>query len=155
VIRHLKSPIQRNHIPLTRSMETEIPFSSYLLTHLKYTKLSQIRKLRKVQCLTITHAFVLKKVKDETSLPVSMLVNKSLKSRIVPKSIKVVKVVLIYKSKAQNQFCNFRPLIIVITSFIKSTGESCPYVTLFILGHTIYCTRVSMALETVTQQPKR
>ena len=105
--------------------------------------------------MTITHAFVLKKVKDETSLPVSMLVNKSLKSRIVPKSIKVVKVVLIYKSKAQNQFCNFRPLIIVITSFIKSTGESCPYVTLFILGHTIYCTRVSMALETVTQQPKR
>ena len=39
------------------------------------------------------NACFLKKVKDEISLPVSMLVNKSLESGIVPKSIRVVKLV--------------------------------------------------------------
>jgi len=57
---------------------------------------------------------LLKKWKDEISLPVSMVVNKSLEIGIVPKSIKVVKVVPIYKSKVKNHFCNYRPISLLL-----------------------------------------
>ena len=49
-------------------------------------------------------------VKDKISLPFNMLFNKSPESGIVLKSIKVAKVVPIYKSKVKNQFCNYRPI---------------------------------------------
>ena len=66
----------------------------------------------------------LKKVKDEISLPVSMLINKSLESGIVPKSIKVANVVPISKSKVKNQFCNYRLISLFLVFFFKSTRKS-------------------------------
>jgi len=65
-------------------------------------------KEKSSECDDISCIF-LKKVKDEISLPVSILVNKSLESGIVPKSIKIAKVP-IYKYKLKNQFCNYRPI---------------------------------------------
>ena len=47
-------------------------------------------------CNDISCRFV-KKVKDEISAPVSMLVKRSIQSRIVIKSIKIATVVTIYK----------------------------------------------------------
>ena len=42
--------------------------------------------------------------------PVSMLLNMSLESGIVPKSIKVAKLLLINKSNTINQFCKYRTI---------------------------------------------
>jgi len=114
-----------------------------------YKTIKNIKVKKSTGCDDISCMF-LKKVKDEISLPV----NKSLESEIVPKFIKVAKVMPIYKLKVKNQFCNYRPksLLPVLSKVLEKVVKKD-----FIHSwkHTMYFTRVSMALETVTQQPKQ
>jgi len=68
-----------------------------------------------------------------------MLVNKSLESRTVPKSIKVAKVVSIYNSKAKNQFCNYIYIYIYMSisllAVLSKVLEKVVHKRLFILGN--------------------
>ena len=49
------------------------------------------------------------------SYPISMIVNRSLSEGVVPKSMKVAKVVPIYKSKDHQLFTNYRPISLLPT----------------------------------------
>lgn len=57
----------------------------------------------------ISTAF-LKRIGPEISLPISILVNKSLSEGIVPDIHKLAKVIPIYKSKEKDSFSNYRPI---------------------------------------------
>ena len=60
----------------------------------------------------------LKKIGADISVPISILVNKSLSDGIVPDSEKLAKVVPIYKAKEKSDFSNYRP-ISLLTSLSK------------------------------------
>ena len=52
----------------------------------------------------------IKNNKDTPSKPISIILNKSIESGIVSNVCKIAKVVLIYKSKDNVQFTNYRPI---------------------------------------------
>ena len=54
--------------------------------------------------------WLIKKLHTSLSLPLSIAINKSIESGIVPESQKIAKVIPIYKSKDSQQFGNYRPI---------------------------------------------
>jgi len=52
----------------------------------------------------------LKKINTAICLPISIIINKSLELGTVPTSMKIAKVIPIYKAKAKNLFSNYRPI---------------------------------------------
>ena len=75
--------------------------------------LSHSRKLVK-PCILIL-CIVSKDIKQEIARPVSTLINKSLSNGIVPKSLKMAKVIQIYKAKDKEQLSNYRPISLLPT----------------------------------------
>ena len=55
-------------------------------------------------------------LKESVSLPLSIIVNKSLESGIVPTDMKLAKVIPIYKSKIKTDFGNYRPISLLPAS---------------------------------------
>ena len=51
---------------------------------------------------------LIKKCVDQLSYPISVLVNMSITEGSVPSCLKLAKIVPIYKSKANDDFCNYR-----------------------------------------------
>ena len=66
-----------------------------------------------------------------------LIVNKSLQSGIVPKSIKIAKVVPIYKSKTKNQLSNYRP-ISLLPGLAKELERVVHKIPFIILRNTQY-----------------
>ena len=64
----------------------------------------------------------LKQIGEQASLPTAILINKSLSDGIVPDELKIAKIVPVYKSKAKNEFCNYRP-ISLLPSISKILGR--------------------------------
>ena len=56
------------------------------------------------------NGWLIKKIGDSLSLPLSIAINKSIESGNVPESQKLAKVIPIYKSKDTQQFGNYRPI---------------------------------------------
>ncbi len=56
---------------------------------------------------------LLKDLKAEICYPLSDLINQSLLTGIIPKCMKIAKVVPVYKSKEQNLVTNYRPISIL------------------------------------------
>ena len=56
-----------------------------------------------------------KKLAEVLSHPISLLINKSLSTGIVPNSMKLAKVIPIYKSKDSKLFSNYRPISLLPT----------------------------------------
>jgi hypothetical protein len=56
-----------------------------------------------------------KDISNQVSLPISILINKSLELGIVPEVMKIAKVIPIYKSKEHDQFSNYRPISLLPT----------------------------------------
>ena len=54
--------------------------------------------------------FYLKKLSSVVCYPVSKLVNMSIETGIVPNSMKIAKVIPIFKSKERDDFTNYRPI---------------------------------------------
>ena len=54
--------------------------------------------------------YLLKRLNLQLCHPISHLINKSLESGIVPDSLKIAKVIPIYKSKEKNELKNYRPI---------------------------------------------
>ena len=53
---------------------------------------------------------LLKQINSAICTPISCLINKSLETGTVPTSMKIAKVIPVYKSKAKNTFTNYRPI---------------------------------------------
>ena len=53
---------------------------------------------------------ILKKINPAICTPISYIINKSLQSGTVPTSMKISKIIPIYKAKAKNMFSNYRPI---------------------------------------------
>ncbi len=64
---------------------------------------------------------ILKEIKYEISYPLSALINESIESGHVPKSVKIAKVVPIYKVRDQDLMSNCRPISILprISKFLE------------------------------------
>jgi hypothetical protein len=58
---------------------------------------------------------LIKDIKYEISHPVTILINKSLSTGIVPESLKIAKVIPIYKAKDKEQLNNYRPISLLPT----------------------------------------
>ena len=54
--------------------------------------------------------YFLKLINEKVATPISMLINKSLQTGVFPDSLKIAKVVPIYKVKAKDNFSNYRPI---------------------------------------------
>ena len=54
-----------------------------------------------------------KSVAETISVPISILINISLETALVPNSLKLAKVIPIYKAKAKDDFSNYRPISIL------------------------------------------
>ena len=59
------------------------------------------------------HQFKL--IAEQISLPVAILINKSLSESIVTDEIKIAKIILVYKSKAKFFFSNYKPISLLPT----------------------------------------
>jgi len=64
------------------------------------------------------NTILLKQLNTALSLPISMLVNLSISTGIVPDELKIAKIVPIHKSKSREEFSNYRP-ISLLTSVSK------------------------------------
>ncbi len=53
---------------------------------------------------------LLKAIAGNITIPIALLINKSLVSGIVPDSLKIAKVIPVYKGKAKDDFSNYRPI---------------------------------------------
>jgi hypothetical protein len=60
-------------------------------------------------------SFFLKVINQQVSVPISILVNKSLELGLVPDVMKIAKVIPIYKAKEHDQFSNYRPISLLPT----------------------------------------
>ena len=49
-------------------------------------------------------------INEKVAIPLSILINKSLQSGVFPDSLKIGKVIPIYKAKAKENFSNYRPI---------------------------------------------
>ena len=56
---------------------------------------------------------LLKSLDTSISLPLSILANASMQTGIVPNTLKIAKVVPIYKSKKHDEFANYRPIALL------------------------------------------
>jgi len=54
--------------------------------------------------------YFLKLINQNVAIPLSILINKSLQSGVFPDSLKIGKVIPIYKAKAKENFSNYRPI---------------------------------------------
>ena len=61
---------------------------------------------------------LIKSIDNSISKPISILINMSIQSGIVPDSLKLAKIIPIYKSKSPGEFSNYRP-ISLLTSLSK------------------------------------
>ena len=59
---------------------------------------------------------LLRTLKQSVSLPLSIIVNKSLESGCVPINMKLAKIIPIYKSKSKTDFSNYRPISLLPAS---------------------------------------
>ena len=60
-------------------------------------------------------SWLLKKIAVPISLPLSIAINKSIESGYVPKSLKLAKIIPIYKAKDEQEFSNYRPISLLPT----------------------------------------
>ncbi len=63
-------------------------------------------------------SLLLKSLKDSICYPISLIINKSIETGIVPKNMKTAKVIPIYKSKEKTDIGNYRPI-----SLLPSTSK--------------------------------
>ena len=54
--------------------------------------------------------YLLKSIDEQVSTPISILINKSLETGVFPDSLKLAKVIPIYKAKARENLSNYRPI---------------------------------------------
>ncbi len=68
----------------------------------------------------------LKLINKEISYPISIILNKSLQNGHVPDSLKLAKIIPIYKAKAKDEFVNYRPisLLPVISKILEKLVHS-------------------------------
>ena len=66
---------------------------------------------------------------EQISLPIAILINKSLSEGIVPDEIKMAIIIRVYKSKAKNEFSNYRPtsLLPTISKILEKVVHSRTY----------------------------
>lgn len=57
--------------------------------------------------------WLLKKLINPLSLPISLIINKSLQMGYIPQALKIAKVIPIYKAKEKHSFGNYRPISIL------------------------------------------
>ena len=92
------------------------------------------------------------KLAEVLSHPISLLINKSLSTGIVPNSMKLAKVIPIYKSKDSKLFSNYRPISLLptLSKLLEKVVHRRVYQ--FLKNKKKYCTRASMVLGQVTLQ---
>ncbi len=56
-----------------------------------------------------------KSLGQSVTRPISMIVNKSMESGVVPDNMKKAKVIPLYKAKSKNEFANYRPISLLPT----------------------------------------
>ncbi len=59
---------------------------------------------------------LLQTLRETVSLPLSIIINKSLESGCVPNNMKLAKIIPIYKSKSKTEFGNYRPISLLPAS---------------------------------------
>ena len=64
----------------------------------------------------------MKSIGHSIAYPISVIINKSIQTGIVPDSMKIAKVIPIYKAKEKDNFSNYRP-ISLLTSMSKITEK--------------------------------
>ena len=69
-------------------------------------KLLKVLKLKKSTGHDNVSTYLLKSIDEQVSTPVSILLNKSLETGIFPDSLKLAKVIPIYKAKARENSSN-------------------------------------------------
>ena len=95
----------------------------------------------------------IKQIGLEISNPISILVNKSLESGIVPNIHKMAKVIPIYKSKEKDLFSNYRPISLLPS--MSKILEKIMYKRLYeFLTKKIYYIKVSTGFEKNDQLPR-
>ena len=125
------------------------PFEYYLTKHQKINdksifmsptdpnEISSIIKSLKYKksCTDDNISFILiKQLGPQVSDPIAKLINKSIISGVVPSSMKLAKVIPIYKAKAKNDISNYRPISILPT--ISKIMEKIIHKRLYTFLHT-------------------
>ena len=64
----------------------------------------------------------MKSIGHSIAYPISVIINKSIQTGIVPDSMKIAKVIPIHKAKEKDNFSNYRP-ISLLTSMSKITEQ--------------------------------
>ena len=84
-------------------------------------KLLKVLKPKKSTGHDNVSTYLLKSIDEQVSTPISILINKSLETGVFPDSLKLAKVIPIYKAKARENLSNYRPISLLpsISKFLE------------------------------------